>query len=61
MIYQNSPYTQGFGLLYKEEFNTFGELLKNYWNTITGIFERKKKQSADSVDNSRQQINRYKK
>ena len=61
MIYENSPYTQGVGLLYKEEFNTFGELLKNYWHAITGIFEGKKKQRADSVDNSAQQINRYKK
>jgi len=36
IIYENSPYTQGVGLFYKEEFNTFGELLKRYWEKLTG-------------------------
>ena len=61
MIYENSPYTQGVGILYKEEFNSFGELFKNYWHAITSIFEGKKKENTDSVDNSSRQISRYKK
>ncbi len=31
----NSLYTQGIGLYYKEEFDTFGQLLKKYWKFIT--------------------------
>ena len=41
-IYVLSPYTQGFGLVYKEEFNTFGELWRRYWHAIVGDAERKK-------------------
>jgi hypothetical protein len=44
-----SPYTQGFGLVYKEEFNTFGELWKRYWNAIVGDVEKKKKKSVSSL------------
>jgi hypothetical protein len=32
----DSPTTQGVGISYHEEFNTFGELLRKYWNWITG-------------------------
>ncbi len=31
-----SPYTQGLGVTYKEEFNTLGELWRRYWRAITG-------------------------
>ncbi|MFO7657697.1 MAG: translocation/assembly module TamB domain-containing protein [Bacteroidales bacterium] len=41
-----APYTQGFGLVYKEEFNTFSELWQRYWNTIVGDVDRKKKKSG---------------
>jgi hypothetical protein len=33
--YQISPYTQGIGLFYREEFDTFTELMRKYWRTIT--------------------------
>ena len=49
-IFLLSPYTQGFGLVYKEEFNTFGELLKRYWNAIAGNAEKKKRKSVSSVN-----------
>ncbi len=38
----NSLYTQGVGLYYKEDFDTFGELLRKYW----AVFSRKKKKST---------------
>jgi len=34
--FDNSPTTQGAGLSYQEEFNTVGELMRKYWNWITG-------------------------
>ena len=33
--YQISPYTQGIGLFYREEFDSFDELLKRYWRIIS--------------------------
>jgi hypothetical protein len=36
MLYENSPYTQGFGFSYREEFNTFGELIKRYFKGLSG-------------------------
>ncbi|MBN2347427.1 MAG: translocation/assembly module TamB [Bacteroidales bacterium] len=36
LISEISPYTQGVGLFYKEEFNTLGELLRRYWRSLTG-------------------------
>ncbi len=35
-----APYTQGLGVFYKEEFDSFGELMNRYWAAITG--KRKK-------------------
>ncbi len=34
MIYENAPYTSGIGIFFREEFNSFGALVKNYWNKI---------------------------
>jgi len=45
MLTQNSAYTQGFGVFYKEEFNTIGELWRRYWKSISG----KKEEKADPV------------
>jgi len=39
IIYDASPYTQGVGFLYREEFNTVEELFKRYWQKI---FAKKK-------------------
>jgi hypothetical protein len=33
-LYYTSQYTQGVGLIYREEFNSFGELIKRYWKAI---------------------------
>ena len=46
-ILEQSPYTQGVGILYKEEFNSFGELMKRYWDALTG--KRKKKKPEEPV------------
>jgi hypothetical protein len=32
LIYENAPYTQGVGIFYREEFNAFSELLRNFWH-----------------------------
>lgn len=34
VIYETSPTTQGIGLSFREEFNSFRELLRKYWNAI---------------------------
>jgi hypothetical protein len=34
ILKQVSPYTQGFGLFYREDFDSFDELARNYWNRI---------------------------
>ncbi len=38
LLYENAPYTQGVGVFYREEFNSFSELLNKFWNR----FRRKK-------------------
>jgi len=47
ILNEQSPYTQGVGILYKEEFNSFGELLKLYWTTLTG---KRKKAKPEELD-----------
>ncbi|HSH52603.1 MAG TPA: translocation/assembly module TamB domain-containing protein, partial [Bacteroidales bacterium] len=39
ILYDNAPYTQGVGIFYREEFNSFSELLNRFWSN----FSRKKK------------------
>lgn len=34
--------TQGFGLIYKEDFESVGEMLNFYWKIITGLTKKKK-------------------
>jgi len=46
-IYEISPYTQGVGISYKEEFNSFGELIKKYWN---GVFAKKEEEEIKPVE-----------
>ncbi|MBU8892499.1 MAG: translocation/assembly module TamB [Bacteroidales bacterium] len=43
LLYENAPYTQGVGIFYREEFNTFSELMKKFWNRII----RKKKENTN--------------
>jgi hypothetical protein len=40
ILYAND-YTQGFGVFYKEEFNTLGELWRRYWRSIGGKKDEK--------------------
>ena len=34
LLYETSTYTQGFGFIYKEEFNTLGELWRRYFSFL---------------------------
>lgn len=36
LLYEDTPYTQGVGIFYREEFNSFSELLDKFWNRISG-------------------------
>ncbi len=36
LLYEDAPYTQGVGIFYREEFNSFSELINNFWNKISG-------------------------
>ncbi len=40
--YNSSLTTQGVGISYQEEFNTFGELVRKYWNILTGQAKKEK-------------------
>jgi hypothetical protein len=46
----NSPYTQGVGIFYREEFNTIGELFKQYLETVNGWKKGKKKEDKEEED-----------
>lgn len=35
-IISTSPYTQGMGFYYREDFNTVGELMRRYWDAVFG-------------------------
>jgi len=48
-LYKTSPYTQGVGFVYREDFNSFGELVKRYSDAITGKNRRKKKMTNDTA------------
>jgi hypothetical protein len=47
LLYE-TPYTQGLGVTYKEEFNTVGELWRRYWRALTGT--RKKDATVPVTD-----------
>lgn len=49
LIYESSPYTHGVGISYREDFNTFGELMQRYWYSITK--PRKPKQENTPPEN----------
>ena len=36
IINDTAPYTQGFGLFYREDFETFDDLIKRYWRGVFG-------------------------
>ncbi len=47
VIYETSPTTQGIGVSYQEEFDSFRELIKSYWNKL---FHRKKNKEIEAED-----------
>lgn len=55
LVYETSPTTQGVGLSFREEFDTFGGLLRKYWATISGENRRRKKgESVKTPDDQRE-------
>jgi hypothetical protein len=46
LIYETSPYTQGVGLTYREDFNNFNEL----WNKVHGLFRFKSAKAGKKVN-----------
>ncbi len=46
VIYETSPTTQGVGISFQEEFDSFRQLFRKYWNKI---FHRRKKDGENSV------------
>ncbi len=48
ITYTTSPTKQGVGLSFKEEFDTWGELFKKYWDFITGENRREKKKEKSN-------------
>jgi len=56
VFYDTSPTTQGIGISFHEEFNTFGELMHRYWDKLTGKKKREekaKKKEQEAVLQSR--------
>ncbi len=55
-LYKSSLYTQGVGFVYREDFNTFGELSRRFWRMLTGANkkgdEKKKKAGGESGETS---------
>jgi hypothetical protein len=43
LIYEYSPYTQGIGLFFREEFNSIGELFRKYTGKDKGNQNQVKK------------------
>lgn len=44
-LLEDSPYTQGIGLFYREDFDSFSELIKGYWIKIKNIGKKDKEKS----------------
>lgn len=55
--YNQTLYTQGVGVLYRKEFNTFGELLNNIWSSLSfkNKREEKKKKKNKKSDIERKE------
>lgn len=47
---KNAHYTQGIGVMYKEDFDTVGDLFKYYWRILTGK-NRKERKEKNETDN----------
>jgi len=54
-LYKTSQYTQGVGFVYREDFNTFGELSRRFWRSLTRADkkgDKKKKRTSDETAES---------
>ena len=52
-LYKSSLYTQGVGFVYREDFNTFGELGRRFWKKLTRADKRDDKKKAELLGNSK--------
>ncbi|KPL16024.1 MAG: hypothetical protein AMS26_06150 [Bacteroides sp. SM23_62] len=51
-LYNSAPYTQGVGFVYREDFNSFGELGRRYLNVFRGSKKKKKDKEKKNVSDS---------
>ena len=47
------PYTNGVGIFYTEEFNTFGELMTKFWHNLTFRNAREKRKAKKILENKK--------
>ncbi|MGC9342982.1 MAG: translocation/assembly module TamB domain-containing protein, partial [Bacteroidales bacterium] len=50
LLFQTSPYTQGVGVFYREDFNTFGELFRRYRDAILRVFSDKREEELSEAE-----------
>ena len=48
--FKQSPNTQGLGVVYREEFDTFSGLLKSYWNALKRDEKKEKNKKEDKKE-----------
>ena len=51
--YDQTMYTQGLGILYRKEFDTFGELFKGVWRSVTFQNKRDKKKEKQKLNQNK--------
>ena len=51
--YDQTMYTQGIGILYRKEFDTFGELFRSIWNAVTFKNKREKKNQEKNINQNK--------
>ena len=51
--YDQTMYTQGIGILYRKEFDTFGELFRGIWRSITFQNKRDKKKEKQNINQNK--------
>jgi len=52
ITYEMSPYTQGVGIFYREDFNSFSDLMKSYFDKLIGKKEEPPKPVEEPQDDS---------
>jgi hypothetical protein len=55
LVDYDSDYTQGFGIFFKEEFDSFGELWHRYWDAVTGKRKREEKKAKELKEQERKE------